>query len=210
MDKKMPRTNRVLLFLLAWFGLTALALAVEVPIETWFRGGWAKEELRPKLASVRFFGEIHIHFIILAIAYACRPRRKTIVEYMTLMIGASLFCEILKTLSGRARPDDDLGQFSFSFLEHSNEGANGFPSGEATAAFALATYLSVYFPRGRYVFFFFAVWAALGRLATRSHYLSDVIFGAGLGIAFVLAGHAWFTAREQPSQIETPRTDLTD
>jgi membrane-associated phospholipid phosphatase len=51
---------------------------------------------------------------------------------------------------------------------------------------ALATILGLYFPRSRWLFWAIGAWAALGRVTMDRHFLSDVVFGAGLGIACVL------------------------
>lgn len=56
-----------------------------------------------------------------------------------------------------------------------------FPSAHTTTAFAFAIGLSWAFPRGRYIFFSLAVLSGLQRIASQSHWPSDVAFGAALG-----------------------------
>jgi membrane-associated phospholipid phosphatase len=56
-----------------------------------------------------------------------------------------------------------------------------FPSGEATAAFALATALSLLFPRARPLLYTAAVLTALARVLAGAHYISDVTAGAVIG-----------------------------
>jgi membrane-associated phospholipid phosphatase len=66
-----------------------------------------------------------------------------------------------------------------------HDGVHSFPSGHATTAFAMATALSVIYPKGRFLFFAIAILACAQRLFAGAHYLSDVIAGAILG--YVLA-----------------------
>lgn len=56
-----------------------------------------------------------------------------------------------------------------------------FPSGEATAAFALATVLSILYPKLRPIVYTAAVLTALARVLAGAHYISDVTAGAVLG-----------------------------
>lgn len=61
---------------------------------------------------------------------------------------------------------------------------NAFPSGHATSAFLLAAYLSLLFPRGKWLWYVVAVACALARVRFRRHYPGDIIAGGALG---------WFT-----------------
>jgi undecaprenyl-diphosphatase len=57
-----------------------------------------------------------------------------------------------------------------------------FPSGHASLAFAIATVLAFYFPRGRLILFGAAGLVAVERVLEGAHYLSDVVAGSGIGI----------------------------
>jgi membrane-associated phospholipid phosphatase len=61
-----------------------------------------------------------------------------------------------------------------------------FPSGHAATAFAFAVGLSWVFPRGRAIFFGLACLGGVQRLVSNSHWPSDVISGAVVGI---ICGH---------------------
>jgi membrane-associated phospholipid phosphatase len=57
-----------------------------------------------------------------------------------------------------------------------------FPSGHAATAFSFAVALSWAFPRGRYYFYGLATLAGLQRIVSNSHWPSDVLVGAALGL----------------------------
>ncbi len=99
-----------------------------------------------------------------------------------------LVSAILKRLFGRARPIwiDAEGVLSFRFLSHFSWDFQSFPSGHATTSLAFALAMALLFgPWGAWVFVP-AVLIALSRIVIGMHYLSDVLFGAGLGLALGL------------------------
>jgi membrane-associated phospholipid phosphatase len=55
------------------------------------------------------------------------------------------------------------------------------PSGHSATAFSLAFCLSKLYPRGRVLWFSFALLLASSRIMVDAHYLSDVFAGAALG-----------------------------
>lgn len=78
-----------------------------------------------------------------------------------------------------------------------------FPSGEATAAFALAAALAAIWPNGRIAFFALAILGAVARLISGSHFLSDVSGGALLGYGLttpLIPAFASLSARIPPIQ----------
>jgi membrane-associated phospholipid phosphatase len=79
----------------------------------------------------------------------------------------------LKVAIGRTRP---------------NGGAYSFPSGHTAAAFAAAPVLARHFGyRAGVPAYLLASATAMGRMEDRKHYLSDVLFGASVGLAVGLA-----------------------
>ena len=93
---------------------------------------------------------------------------------------AGVFNNLTKHLVGRARP-----KFMHAgTLELSPVGGSGwdsFPSGHATASFAVAAVLAVKFPKLRYPIWFVAFAIGVSRIVRGSHYLTDVAGGALLG-----------------------------
>ncbi|HEU4686311.1 MAG TPA: phosphatase PAP2 family protein [Nitrospira sp.] len=104
---------------------------------------------------------------------------------------AALFSNLLKHLIGRPRP-----KFMHSGYLHlspaSGSGWDSFPSGHATATFAVAAVLAVRFPKMRGILFAAAVAIAASRVLRGSHYLTDVVGGAVLGYVIgTCAAHPW-------------------
>jgi membrane-associated phospholipid phosphatase len=95
---------------------------------------------------------------------------------------------LIKWISGRHRPIDlfNHGYFGFNYFGIGYE-LTSFPSGHAQTAFTLATALTILFPRWGIPAFLIAGAVGMSRIILTSHYLSDVIAGAGVGILFTLA-----------------------
>jgi len=68
-----------------------------------------------------------------------------------------------------------------------------FPSGHAQTAFALAASLTILFPRWGVPLFVAATAVGISRIILTSHYLSDVIAGAGIGILLTMAVQYFLT-----------------
>ena len=77
--------------------------------------------------------------------------------------------ETLKYTTRRERPD--------------GSGANSFPSGHAADTFAFATALERHLGwKGAVPAYIFSTYVAISRLPANRHWLSDTVFGAGVGI----------------------------
>lgn len=61
------------------------------------------------------------------------------------------------------------------------DGFASFPSGHTTTAFALAAWVSIAFPRIRYLGLGIAVLCGLARIEARRHWPEDILFGGALG-----------------------------
>lgn len=82
-------------------------------------------------------------------------------------IVSTLFSEGLKGLVQEQRPDKSNHE--------------SFPSGHATAAFAVATVESAYHPKQAPYWFAGAALISASRVGLHEHYVHDVLFGAALG-----------------------------
>ena len=163
----------VTLFTLYWGGALALSsvhadrslahrAAMSAPLERLFEAGgstgngWAQ-------------GGAAVTTFLIACATG-KPRFQAVAaDLVQAQIVSGIVTHGLKIGVGRVRPND--GRFSF-------------PSGHASATFANATVLHRHFgPKVGIPAYAFATYIAASRLPANSHYLSDVIFGAALGIA---------------------------
>jgi len=110
--------------------------------------------------------------------------------------GAGLIANLVKGIVGRARPKlfDSTGPFDFNLFSFSPDYAS-FPSGHATNIFALATVLTMLWPRGRVLLYTLATWIAASRVLIGQHYFTDVVVGAMLGTAVPYLVRERFAAR---------------
>jgi membrane-associated phospholipid phosphatase len=109
--------------------------------------------------------------------------------YLFVSISASGLINLLfKWLAGRHRPENLFkhGYFGFDYFGVGYS-MTSFPSGHSVTAFTLAMAISILFPRSRIPAFAAAAAIAMSRVLITSHYLSDVLAGAGVGILCVLA-----------------------
>lgn len=88
------------------------------------------------------------------------------------LLTSSLITEGLKRIAREKRPDDSA--------------RTSFPSGHATAAFAVATMQSHYHPKQALLWYGGATLIAASRVQLNRHYVHDVVAGAAVG---------YFTAR---------------
>jgi membrane-associated phospholipid phosphatase len=102
----------------------------------------------------------------------------------TSLLTVGLLESFLKPAVGRARPEEDLGNYHFSFLDKRGT-FHSFPSGHASIAFTISFVMarrvnSVPLKIG---FYSLAASTAVCRLYSDAHWISDVAFGSAL---------AWF------------------
>lgn len=97
---------------------------------------------------------------------------------------AFILCAILskfiKEIIKRPRPEIILE------LPITNHSVFSFPSGHTAAAFTFAVIFSRYYPKYKAIFYSIAVLTGLSRIYLGVHYLSDVLFGAFVGIISAL------------------------
>ena len=128
------------------------------------------------VASIIFY--LFFRFIYKNNRYAAR----SLFVFLSLSI-TGIFNTLLKWIAGRHRPIDlfNPGYFGFDYFGLVYE-LTSFPSGHAQTAFTLATALTLLFPRWGIPIFLMAGAVGISRVILISHYLSDVIAGAAIGI----------------------------
>ncbi len=97
----------------------------------------------------------------------------------------------LKHLVGRARPKFmHTGQSEF--FPFGGTGWDSFPSGHSMATFAVATVVAVRFPKTRWLAILIALVVSVSRLFRASHFLTDIVAGAVLGVIIgAVVAHPW-------------------
>jgi membrane-associated phospholipid phosphatase len=119
---------------------------------------------------------------------------------------AALSANILKHTIGRPRPKF-MHAGNLEFSPASGSGWDSFPSGHASAAFAVATVLTIKFPRTKWPILAVAAVIAASRIVRGSHYLTDAAGGAALGCVMgMIAAHPW---REWRASIGTAVCRMT-
>ncbi|MBI5521935.1 MAG: phosphatase PAP2 family protein [Desulfarculus sp.] len=94
---------------------------------------------------------------------------------------SGILVQVCKHLFGRPRPRLALPSDEY-FGPTFQSDLLSFPSGHATTSLAVAAALSVFYPRLAWLFYLLAALISLGRVVGNSHYLSDVLAGALLGL----------------------------
>lgn len=121
--------------------------------------------------------------LLLAVGYTYKLNLWKIAGWDTLVVHAvaGLVSTALKHVVGRARPKFmHVGVSEFS--PFAGNGWDSFPSGHTTCSFAIATVLAVRFPKLRWGVFGIALAISASRLFRGSHFLTDIIAGAVLGV----------------------------
>ena len=181
-----------LLILLIGAILTGVAFSADYWLSEWVKD----ETVRQRLFMI--FGlpaAASVFLTPLAVLASFPNRRRLIIGFLLPQLLATLITHLLKWSVGRARPYVEHGAWdfrSFAWIDNFEEyWLNGkfesFPSGHASAALTLALLLGIYFPRARWVFFFFAGLVGLERIVNHRHFLSDVLGGYVVALLSVTA-----------------------
>ena len=203
-----------------WLALGIAAFGLLTDVSVYFDVAEARDAAHLDPAILRFFefitrfGESGWLFaasiLILAGALVARQRASSARQKAALGLLASrafyffavqavsgILSQVVKHLVGRARPKllDTLGPHHFDFFSVKAVLAS-FPSGHTTTMFAAAAALSFFTPRYWPALFGFALLVAASRLGLGSHYPSDVLGGAALGLASAFAVARIFARRK--------------
>jgi len=137
--------------------------------------------------------------ICLVVATLDTSQRWRLPRLFACSLGAGMVVNLVKVNIVRMRPtvggqfdvpDAVTATFAGVFPWAGSAGAwmdrdlQSFPSGHAALAAGLAVGLSALYPRGRWLFVFFACLAAIQRVSTGAHYLSDICAGGAVGCLF--------------------------
>lgn len=181
--------------------LALAALSVDMPLARLVDASDGPGDLERlvRLSEVFGYGGTVIVIILVACVLDVRGWRVA-PRLVTCALGAGLVADLVKLLLVvRTRPEAaDLdgsagGTFVSWFplwaddrlrelgLEYSSD-LQSFPSAHTATAVGLAVGLSLLYPRGWWLFAILAALAGLQRIHSQSHFLSDVLAGAAIGL----------------------------
>ena len=172
----------------AFWAVTGLGVLVSLPLDQATQRFATRQGLMPEsLARVAYqwgggWSEIGIlPGILVAEALRGSPRAEIgqRLEFaFTSLVVVGISTEIIKAVVGRPRPDKNA-RTSFPY-------GHSFPSGHASATFAIAEVIRTLYGNGPgAVFYTLAALTGISRMHDNKHYLSDVVAGAGLGLGLV-------------------------
>ncbi len=140
--------------------------------------------LAAKYAGNGFYQAIFICLILLHATKVLEDRK--LAESMRFSLYAVILsgvaANILKFSIGKARPGEKLGNWHIEPFSAAND-FHSFPSGHTATSFALAYVIAAFYPRLALPAFSAALLIGAGRIVGESHFPSDVMAGALLGMA---------------------------
>ena len=178
------------------FGFLISSFAV-LPLDGWL-ATWPVHDRVPAalrklcLLSEPFGHGIGVLIIGLLVFQLDVGRRWCTPRLLLISLGSGVLADIVKLFIARVRPRhfDALASHATGFsgfmpLLGGGHVSQSFPSGHAAVAVGLAIGLTWLYPRGRWTFAALAMLASLQRLGEGAHYMSDLLFAAG--IAYLVA-----------------------
>ncbi|MBF0568532.1 MAG: phosphatase PAP2 family protein [Nitrospirae bacterium] len=134
--------------------------------------------------------------------YLYRPLYRVGRMFFYTLCASGLTVQIIKHLVGRARPRITDSFIAIGPSLHVDY--DSFPSGHTALAFSIACILSSYFKRYSVIFYSFAVLAGFDRVKAGSHFPSDVIAGAFVGMAVTKLLSPWLRPESGPGTHTPP------
>lgn len=168
--------------------------------------GYRDTATRAAFKQIERLGESHWYLVPSGLAALSLLVRRTRLAWRAWFLfaavaGTGLACVGLKAILGRPRPGRFLGEDAWGFQFFQTSASYwSFPSGHTTTVFAVATALTLLWPRWGFALFPIAAVAGFGRVVTTSHFPADIVAGAWLGVAGTLLLWPRFRARA----LETP------
>ena len=198
---------------LALLAAAAAALAVDCSLAQWFSHRHYSSHLAELMDMSEVFGHGLGVMVLVAIVYQLDVgRRRALPRVLFCSLGAGVTANGVKMLIARTRPrffdfEESVAATFNGWFPLGSGGApwQSFPSAHVATAVGLAVALAWLYPRGRWAFATLAVMVGCQRMHSQSHYLSDVLVGAAVGLAVGRAclGPGWLA--RQFDRLEAPR-----
>jgi membrane-associated phospholipid phosphatase len=172
-----------------WIGALAASLTLlDVPVADWVHRAVPVASLMWLFMLMKVPGHFGFTLIVAAALLVGHRARWRAAAFLCLSgIMSGLLYTLAKWFVGRTRPFQGTPPFEWHPFAHGFSGLfvaeyHSFPSGHTCLAFATAAAMSVLLPKWKSFFFLCATVTATERILQNSHYMSDVIAGAGFGI----------------------------
>jgi membrane-associated phospholipid phosphatase len=108
---------------------------------------------------------------------------KVSLAFLVSLAVSSVILHTIKILLGRRRPRDELELNLYGFRPFTfNLASDSFPSGHALTIVCVSVVMSAVYPVFAPLWFAIAIYLAMTRALLNSHYLSDVLVGAAVGL----------------------------
>lgn len=191
--EKRLAARKLLVISLVLLALMAMALPFDVPIARWVRAhGLPKEPAKIVQLAEVFAQAYGVASILTAVCVIDVGRRRQMPRAICCAAAAGVVALLGKQVIARTRPHQAIleggvwqtfGRFLPAISDERDlfrYASQSFPSGHAATAVGLAIGLSFLYPRGRYLFALLATLAAIQRITSAAHYLSDTLAGAAI------------------------------
>ncbi len=188
--------SRLLLLAVVLFVLGILSFWIDFSVTRYCKSGGLPGDIRAMIRLSEVFAHgTGVAWIVVSVWVLCPELKRKIIRLAACTAVAGVVACLLKMVISRVRPkyyEDGLPESVFdtfcgvlpwldrSISEPFEHKIQSIPSGHTAAAVGLAIGLTWLFPRGKWLFTIFAVLAALQRIDSESHYLSDTLFGASI------------------------------
>ena len=176
--------------------LGIVALPVDISLANWFADGRLNDIVPGDLFRLLILSEVFALgtsvIIILAIVVVLDPPQwQRLPRIVCMSLGAGLIANLMKLcIVARLRPEraSEISNVSATFVEWfpmANLGRHlqSCPSAHAATATGLFVALSACYPRGTVLFGAIAALACCQRVECGAHFLSDSLWGVGVGLA---------------------------
>lgn len=197
-DASKPRaiSMRWLAYACGFLLLLLLGSAMDLPLQRATRLEHTPSTVNDFFKAAETFGNGWGALIVIGSVLALdNTRRVQTSRLITASLGAGVMANAVKLLVERSRPCSvNLDQATLwdtfgGWLPLLSAGSRGqsFPSAHTATAFGLACALALTYPRGARFFWCLALGVGVQRIFTGAHYITDVIAGASLGVAWSYA-----------------------
>lgn len=175
-----PSTRSAWVALAVTIAATAVAMLVDRTVYEFINAPNVYASDLGKLLRVMGFAGTWLA-LALAVGLVQGTRRGWLLFWSPMLAGA--LAEVLKIAIRRERPVMNDGAYGFRAWDERTWSGSGlaFPSSHTAVAFGGACMIARLFPRARWVGYVLAAGCGLTRIGARAHFLSDVVFAAGLG-----------------------------